>query len=90
MAGNCCDGGKKITGRKRHLLVDTLGLLIVVAVTIASADDGTIAPMALERWTAEHLTRLEWLWADTKYRNHELDAWRKAEEMEAQAEQGPR
>ena len=73
------DGGQKITGRKHQIIVDTLGLLIVVAVTIASADDGTIAPMALERWTAEHLTRLEWLWADTKYRNHELDAWLKAE-----------
>jgi putative transposase len=72
------DGGKKITGRKRHIAVDTLGLLIVVAVTIASADDGTIAPMALERLTDEHLTRLELLWADTKYRNHELDAWREA------------
>jgi putative transposase len=73
------DGGKKITGRKRHIVVDTLGLLLVVAVTIASADDGTIAPMALGRLTAEHLTRLELLWADTKYRNHELDAWLKAE-----------
>src|SRR3954453_1476741 len=29
------DGGKKITGRKRHIIVDTLGLLIVCAVTIA-------------------------------------------------------
>jgi putative transposase len=73
------DGGKKITGRKRHIVVDTPGLLLVVAVTIASADDGTIAPMALGRLTAEHLTRLELLWADTKYRNHELDAWLKAE-----------
>jgi putative transposase len=73
------DGGKKITGRKRHIIVDTLGLLLVVAVTIASADDGTIAPTALGRLTAEHLTRLELLWADTKYRNHELDAWLKAE-----------
>src|SRR5215211_4190971 len=62
------DGGKKITGRKRHIIVDTLGLLLVVLVTIASADDGTIASMALERLTAEHLTRLELLWADTKYR----------------------
>jgi putative transposase len=73
------DGGKKITGRKRHIVVDTLGLLMVVAVTIASADDGTIAPMALERLTEEHLTRLELLWADTKYRNHELEAWLKSE-----------
>src|SRR2546429_1140379 len=32
------DGGKKIKGRKRHLLVDTLGLLLVVLITSASLD----------------------------------------------------
>jgi putative transposase len=73
------DGGKKITGRKRHIVVDTLGLLIVCAVTIASADDGTIAPVVLGHLSDEHQARLELLWADTKYRNHELDAWLKAE-----------
>jgi putative transposase len=71
------DGGKKITGRKRHIIVDTLGLLVVVLVTIASADDGTIAPEVLRKLTAEHCTRLELIWADTKYHNHELDAWLK-------------
>jgi putative transposase len=73
------DGGKKITGRKRHIVVDTLGLLIACAVTIASADDGTIAFVVLDRLTDEHRTRLELLWADSKYRNHELDAWLEAE-----------
>ncbi len=48
------DGGKKITGRKRHIIVDTLGLLLVVAVTAASADDGTAAPEVLGQMTAEH------------------------------------
>ena len=33
------DAGKKINGRKRHILVDTLGLLIAVAVTTASIQD---------------------------------------------------
>jgi len=33
------DGGKKIKGRKRHLLVDTLGLLIAVLITSAGLDD---------------------------------------------------
>ena len=46
------DGGKKITGRKRHIIVDKLGLLLVVLVTVASADDGTIAPEVLGRLTA--------------------------------------
>ncbi len=48
------DGGKKIRGRKRHIVVDTLGLLLVVVVTAASADDGTTAPGVLGRLTAEH------------------------------------
>jgi putative transposase len=71
------DGGKKIRGRKRHIIVDTLGLLLVVAVTAASADDGTAAPTALGRLSAEHRSRLVKLWADQKYRNHALDDWLK-------------
>src|SRR5690349_21826335 len=38
------DGGKRVAGRKRHVVVDSLGLLMAVAVTAASADDGTTAP----------------------------------------------
>ena len=41
------DGGKKLTGVKRHIVVDTLGLLLVVVVSAASADDGTFAPEVL-------------------------------------------
>src|SRR5947208_6305583 len=52
------DGGKKITGRKRHILVDKLGLLLVVVVSVASADDGTFAPRVLGQLTAEHQSRL--------------------------------
>jgi transposase len=69
------DGAKKITGRKRHIVVDTLGLLLVVAVTAASADDGTAAPQVLGHMTAEHRTRLEKIWGDQKYRNNSLDEW---------------
>ncbi len=69
------DGGKKLTGVKRHIVVDTLGLLLVVVVSAASADDGTFAPEVLRRLTAEHRARLELVWADGKYRNHRLDRW---------------
>jgi putative transposase len=69
------DGGKKITGRKRHILVDKLGLLPVIVVSVASADDGTFAPNVLGQLTAEHRTRLRNIWADGKYRNHHLDDW---------------
>jgi putative transposase len=71
------DGGKKIRGRKRHIVVDSLGLLLVVLVTGASADDGTTAPRVLGRLTAEHRSRLGKVWADGKYHNHSLNAWHK-------------
>ncbi len=69
------DGGKKVTGRKRHIVVDKLGLLLVVVVSVASADDGTFAPEVLGRLTAEHRSRLKHIWADGKYHNHALNAW---------------
>jgi transposase len=69
------DGGKKLSGVKRHIIVDTLGLLLVVVVSAASADDGTFAPEVLGRLTAEHRTRLELIWADSKYHNHRLIDW---------------
>src|SRR3954464_13711615 len=71
------DGGKKLRGVKRHIVVDTLGLLLVVVISAASADDGTFAPQVLSRLTAEHRTRLELLRADSKYHNHHLDGWLK-------------
>jgi putative transposase len=69
------DGGKKLRGVKRHIVVDTLGLLLMVAVSAASADDGTFAPEVLGRLTAEHCSRLELVWADSKYHNHRLYGW---------------
>ncbi len=69
------DGGKKLKGRKRHIVVDSLGLLLAVAVTSAAADDGTAAPAVLCRLSAEHQSRLKLLWADHKYNNRRLDAW---------------
>ena len=69
------DGGKKIRGVKRHIVVDTLGLLLVVVVSAASADDGTLAPEVLRRLSAEHLSRLKEVRGDGKYRNHRLDVY---------------
>jgi len=69
------DGGKKIWGVKRHILVCSLGFLIAVTVTPACDDDGTAAPKVLGRLTAEHRTRLAKVYADQKYRNHSLDDW---------------
>jgi putative transposase len=73
--GRGYDGGKKITGHKRHIVVDTLGLVLAVLVTVASADDGTTAPEVLGQLTAEHQARLKKVWADGKYRNRRLERW---------------
>jgi putative transposase len=69
------DGGKKITGRKRHILVDTLGLLLFVAVTQASLDDAAAAPLIFENLRSDQMPRLEVVWADGKYHNHQLNGW---------------
>ena len=69
------DGNKKIKGRKRHLLIDTLGLLIAVVVMAASLDDGTAAPLLLAQVSAEELPRLSVIFRDNKSHNHALNAW---------------
>ena len=69
------DGGKKIKGRKRHLLVDTLGLLIAVLMTSARLDDGVAAPILLGHVQAHEFPRLVTIFADAKYHNHALEAW---------------
>jgi putative transposase len=69
------DGGKKIKGRKRHLLVDTMGLLVAVLVTSAAYDDGTIAPKLLVKITTEDFPRLIVIFGDNKYHNHSLEKW---------------
>ena len=69
------DGGKKIKGRKRHLLVDTLGLLIAVLVTGANRDDGTAAPELLASVSPSEFPRLQTIFGDNKYHNKALQSW---------------
>lgn len=69
------DGGKKIKGRKRHIVVDTMGLLLAVAVTAANLDDGTHAPRVLGKLAAAEYPRLEVILADNKYHNQTLEEW---------------
>lgn len=69
------DGGKKIKGRKRHLLVDTLGLVLAILITSAGLDDGRAAPLLLGLVTPQDFPRLMTIFADQKYHNHTLDAW---------------
>lgn len=69
------DGGKRVRGRKRHIVTDTLGLLLAVLVTAANCDDGETAPEVLAGLHADEFPRPAVVWADTKYRNHNLDGW---------------
>jgi len=69
------DGAKKVTGRKRHIAVDTLGLLLAVAVTAASVPDAVAARAVLKRLTARAFPRLEAVRADSAYGRYGLPAW---------------
>lgn len=66
------DGGKKITGRKRTIAVDTLGYLLAVTVSVASLDDAKAAVPVIKQLNADRCPNLEVVWADTKYHNYSL------------------
>jgi len=61
------DGGKQVKGRKRHLVVDTRGLLIAVVVTAANTDDRLGLLMLLTRYFVGGVKRLRKLWVDAGY-----------------------
>jgi putative transposase len=69
------DGGKLVKGRKRHIVVDTMGLLLAVVVTAANVDDAQGAKEVLSRLAAQDFPRLAVLWADNKYHNYALEEW---------------
>lgn len=69
------DGGKKINGRKRHVIVECLGILRVVLVTSANADDGTTAPAVLTRLTPEQQSRLAEIRGDSTYNKRTRDRY---------------
>ncbi|MFC6094855.1 IS5 family transposase [Saccharothrix lopnurensis] len=61
------DGGKKVAGRKRHIVVDTLGLLVAVLVTPASTQDRVAARSLLRRLRETAGKRTALVWADGGY-----------------------
>jgi transposase len=67
-------GEKKIMGRKRHILVDTVGHLLTVVVHPANIADSAGADWVLEEATATH-ERLAHLWADGSYRGELVEYW---------------
>src|SRR5262245_14187859 len=61
------DGGKQFKGRKRHFLVDTLGLLMAVVVTAANTDDRVCLMLLVTRYFVSGVKRLRKLWVDGGY-----------------------
>ena len=89
------DAGKKIQGRKRHLLVDTSGLLRAVVVTAADVDDRDGLKQVLTRYSTPDVPRLRKLWVDGGYQGEAIRTWvaelKKTHkiDLEVVAKQGP-
>lgn len=67
------DAGKNVKGRKRHILVDTMGLLLMVVVTAASVSDPAGARLLFARLGGS-CKKLRRIWVDGTYRG-KLLAW---------------
>lgn len=75
--GQACgfDAGKRVTGRKRHSLVDTLGLVVKVIVTAGNVQDRDGAKLLLKELAqqADTIKRLKLIWVDGSYRGVLID-----------------
>jgi putative transposase len=64
--------GKKVKGRKRHIVVDVLGLILSLCITPASVQDRDGAVPVLREAHREHPT-LRHVWVDSAYRGEVID-----------------
>ena len=69
------DGNKRIKGRKRHVLTDTLGLILCVTVTAANTGDRQGLRSLLDKWFIKGVCRLRKLWVDAGYTSAALQQW---------------
>src|SRR5271157_106797 len=69
------DNAKNVDGRKRHIVVDSMGLLLAVLVTAACVDDASAATELFERLEGQPMSRVNRMFADGKYHNHALYRW---------------
>ena len=69
------DNAKNVDGRKRHIVVDSMGLLLAVLVTAADVDDAKAAPQLFERLEGQPLGKVVRMYADSKYHNFALYEW---------------
>lgn len=72
------DAGKKVNGRKRHLLVDTMGNLLEVIVLAANLSDAAGVRLLFAQLLPILTLRLQTLWADSTYQGTLVD-WLKHE-----------
>jgi putative transposase len=75
------DGGKNVKGRKRHIVVCSMGLLLAVAVTAANLNEGMQAPTVLGKLSDKTTSRLENVYADNKYHCSGVWDWEKRPEV---------
>jgi putative transposase len=69
------DNAKNVDGRKRHIVVDSMGLLLAVLVTAADVDDGTGAAELFTRLEGQPMSHVRTMYADSKYHNFTLYEW---------------
>ena len=69
------DNAKNVDGRKRHIVVDSMGLLLAVMVTAASVDDAAAAPALFARLEGQPMGKVVRMYADGKYHNFALYQW---------------
>jgi putative transposase len=83
------DGGKKVKGRKRHIAVDTLGLLCAIVVTAANISDGRGACRLLEQMPASKFPRLKGACGDGRYNEKRFIAKLKRRQLELEVKTRP-
>ena len=69
------DNAKNVDGRKRHIVVDGMGLLLAVLVTAANVDDAKAAAELFGRLEGQPLSKVGRMFADSKYHNFALYEW---------------
>jgi transposase len=69
------DNAKNVDGRKRHIVVDSMGLLLAVLVTAASVDDARAAAELFGRLDGQPMGKVARMYADSKYHNFALYEW---------------
>jgi putative transposase len=69
------DNAKNVDGRKRHVVVDSMGLLLAVLVTAADVDDARAAAELFARLDGQPVSKVKRMYADSKYHNFALYEW---------------